>query len=114
MCYTNLFVLGFYSVENLYYLLIGVHLLTYWSFLVGEKCGAVAAIHVSHAYTVTVSPVKLPVMGVWILWNMERGKKSTVLNKDKVDQRLRLNLKGIKKNNLEVNNKRKTFQSLSE
>lgn len=97
MCYTNMFVLGFYSVENLYYLLIGVHLLTYWSFLVGEKCGAVAAIHVSHAYTVTVSPVKLPVMGVWILWNMERGKKSTVLNKDKVDQRLRLNLKGIKK-----------------
>lgn len=52
---------------TLYYLLIRVHLLTYWSFLVGEKCGAVAAIHVSHAYTVTVSPVKLPVMGVGIL-----------------------------------------------
>lgn len=37
----------------------GLHLLTNWSFLIGEKCGAVAAIHIGHAYVVTVSPVKL-------------------------------------------------------
>lgn len=37
-----------------------VHLLTYWSFLIGEKCGVVATIHVGHAYVVTISPVQLP------------------------------------------------------
>lgn len=38
-------------------------MLTYWSLLIGEKCGAVATIHVGHAYVITVSPVKLPEEG---------------------------------------------------
>lgn len=37
-----------------------MHLLTDWPFLIGEKCGMVAPIHVSHAYIVTISPVQLP------------------------------------------------------
>lgn len=38
-------------------------MLTYWSFLICEKCCVVATIHVSHAYVVTVSPVQLPEEG---------------------------------------------------
>lgn len=41
----------------------GVHLLTYWSFLIGEKRGVVATVHVGHTYVVTVSPVQLPEEG---------------------------------------------------
>lgn len=38
----------------------GLHHLTYWSFLVGEKQGAVISIHVCNADVVTISPIKLP------------------------------------------------------
>lgn len=38
----------------------GLHHLTHWSFLVGEKQGAVITIHVSHADVVTICPIKLP------------------------------------------------------
>lgn len=36
------------------------HLLTYWSLLIGKKRGLVAAVHVSHAYVIAISPVQLP------------------------------------------------------
>lgn len=36
------------------------HLLTYWSLLIGKKRGVVAAVHVSHTYVISVSPVQLP------------------------------------------------------
>lgn len=35
-------------------------MLTYWTFLIGEKRGLVGTIHVSHTYVVTISPVQLP------------------------------------------------------
>lgn len=41
-------------------LLPSLGLLTHWPFLIGEKCGVVATIHVSHAYIVPISPVQLP------------------------------------------------------
>ena len=41
----------------------GKRMLTYWSLLISEKCGAVATIHVGHADVVPISPVKFPEEG---------------------------------------------------
>lgn len=58
----NRIIVSFHTVELNRVLMFAdrYFLLTHWSFLIGEKYGAVTTIHVRHAYVVTISPVHLP------------------------------------------------------
>lgn len=55
----------YYLTVNHLFAEVRVQPLTYWCFLIGEECGAIATIHVSHANVVPIRPVELPDWGIW-------------------------------------------------